>query len=33
MSNKITIQKCDSCGNEFQEWSCDFCYAKNVIGQ
>ena len=29
--NKTKNQKCDSCGKEFQEWSCDFCYTKNVI--
>ena len=27
------IQKCESCGKEFHEWSCDYCYAKIIINQ
>jgi len=22
----ISVQKCNNCGNNFTEWSCDFCY-------
>jgi len=27
----ILAQKCNDCGKEFQEWSCDYCYAKFMI--
>jgi hypothetical protein len=31
--SEITFQKCNDCGKAFEEWSCDFCYTKNVIIQ
>lgn len=27
----ISVQKCNNCGNNFTEWSCDFCYLKSVL--
>lgn len=27
----ISVQKCNDCGNNFTEWSCDFCYLKSVL--
>ena len=29
--NVVSVQKCDNCGKEFQEWSCDSCYTKSMI--
>ena len=25
------IQKCGKCEKEFEGWSCDFCYCKNIM--
>ena len=29
--NMISVQQCNECGKEFQEWSCDYCYTKIMI--
>ena len=30
MSQTI-IQKCNECGQTFDEWACDYCYTKSVL--
>ncbi len=30
MSQAIT-QKCNECGQPFNEWACDYCYTKYVL--
>ena len=29
----ISIFKCKTCGKEFEDWSCDFCYTKTVLSK
>ncbi|MHA7647789.1 hypothetical protein [Nitrosopumilus sp. S4] len=29
--NQQLAQSCASCGNEFYEWACDYCYGKSVM--
>lgn len=26
-------EKCNDCGKEFTDWSCDHCYAKLIMNQ